>query len=361
MHPILKDGSTLALYLLVWIVLGLMCATLLAVPGKAPWSIALAFSLPMMLVYAFMSLSAWYICRAFPLEKTPVATLLTTLALASFLSSTLWSLVGLGWATALETLLPESVPRTWYKGEVPMVGATGVVLFLLAAAVTYLLATFELSRAAERRTLELKVLARDAELRALRAQIDPHFLYNSLNSISALTATNPAAAREMTVKLADFLRMSMDYGACESITFSQELTLTSRFLEIEKVRFGERLVIETAVDETTHQCRIAPLLLQPLVENAVNHGIAHLLGGGTIRLTARRMGSLLNITIENPVEPFRPKKPGTGVGVENVRQRLRRLYGSEGRVDVDENQQRFIASMSFPWEERAIPSPHALQ
>ena len=348
MHPILKDRRFLSLYLLVWLVLAAMLAALLAFPGKISATGAFVFLLPLMLVYAFMSLSAWYVCRAFPINTTTTARLLFSNVLAAFCSSAVWVLAGYGWAIALDGMEPGLAPLVWHRESVPLLAAVGVILFLLAAAVSYLMETIDGSRAAERNALELQVLARDAELKALRAQIDPHFLFNSLNSISALTTTDPRSARIMTVKLAEFLRLSMNYGGLDTISLEQEMSIISRFLEIEKVRFGTRLMIETELDEMSKQCRVAPLLLQPLVENAVGHGIACLVDGGTIRLKGTKSGDRLCITIENPADPSRKKNTGTGIGIQNVRQRLKGLYGSEGRIDFVDAPTQFTATLNLP-------------
>lgn len=348
MHPILKDRRSLSLYLFVWLALSVVLAALLAFPGKISITGAILFAMPLMLIYAFMSLSAWYVCRAFPLQTTNIVRLLGATAAAAILSSVAWACIGIGWANALEVIQPGLVPSEWLRESLPLLASAGVVLFLLASAVNYLITTFETARATERTALELRVLARESELKALRAQLDPHFLFNSLNSISALTATDPPSARAMTVKLAEFLRASMTYGALETITLEQEMSLVSRFLDIEKVRFGSRLTIDTKLDDSAKTCRIAPLLLQPIVENAVSHGIACLVNGGTIRVTGTCHGSRLHITVENPVDPGRRKNTGTGVGLENVRQRLHGLYGTDGRIDTADDATQFSASLSFP-------------
>ena len=158
----------------------------------------------------------------------------------------------------------------------------GLLLFLLASAVHYVLLAAERSREVERQALELRVLAREAELRALRAQIDPHFLFNSLHSIGALTGSDPAGARRMAILLADFLRDTISLGGRDRIPLADELKLLERFLAIERVRFGERLSVDVQIDEAANVCPIPPLLLQPIVENAVTHGIAGLVDGGPL-------------------------------------------------------------------------------
>ncbi len=348
MHPILRDRRTLALYLLGWTAPGLTLATLLATTARASWSGAICFSLPVMTVYAFMSLSAWYVCRAFPLPGTDVAKTLLSLLFASLLSSGLWLVACYAWASALNWMEPGLAPGERYAESVPILLSFGVGLFLIAAAVHYLIESLDAGRRTERNALELQVLARDAELKALRAQIDPHFLFNSLNSISALTSADPPAARTMTLMLADFLRMSMTYGALEMISLSQELTLVQHFLDIEKIRFGSRLVLRAEIGEETLPAQIPPLLLQPLVENAVNHGIARLAEGGLVLLRSAMRAGSLRILISNPVDPARGKPRAVGKGLHIVRQRLQRLYGVEGRLDIQEAEDTFVVELTIP-------------
>jgi LytS/YehU family sensor histidine kinase len=195
----------------------------------------------------------------------------------------------------------------------------------------------------------LQVLAREAELKALRAQIDPHFLYNSLNSISALTGSDPAAARHMCLLLADFLRTTLRVSTQERITLAEELALADRFLSIEQVRFGPRLQVERHLDDEASECRIPPLVLQPLLENAVAHGIASLIEGGTIRLDVNRRDGRLLIAVENPRDPeAMPRKRGGGVGLENVRRRLSIVFGGAARLDAAAAADSFRVAMDLP-------------
>ena len=351
MHPILRDRRTLALYLLAWLAPGLMLVTLLATTARASWSGAICFSLPAMIVYAFMSLSAWYVCRAFPLPGTDIAKTLASLLFAAVLSSVLWLLICYVWASALEWLQPGLAPAGRYAESLPLLVSFGIGLFLIAAAVHYLIESLQSARRTERNVLELQVLARDAELKALRAQIDPHFLFNSLNSVSALTSIDPGAARTMTLMLADFLRMSMTYGALELIRLEQEMSIVGHFLDIEKVRFGSRLVVQTEIGEGTLSAHVPPLLLLPLVENAVNHGIAQIPDGGVLRLRTEIRGTSLRLTIGNPVDPGRRKPHGQGMGLHIVRQRIQRLYGDRGSVDVRDTGESFLVEITIPQQE----------
>ncbi len=196
--------------------------------------------------------------------------------------------------------------------------------------------------------LESQVTARDAELRALRAQLNPHFLFNSLNSISALTGPDPEAARTMCQLLGDFLRTSLTLGARERVAFAEELALAERYLAIEQVRFGARLAVEKAVEPAAARCLVPPLLIQPLIENAVKHGVADRVEGGTVRIEARRSGDRLEIAVENPRDPEAPPRRGGGLGLENVRQRLAALDPRGTRVDVFRAAERFRVVLTLP-------------
>ncbi len=179
-----------------------------------------------------------------------------------------------------------------------------------------------------------KRLTREAELRALRAQLNPHFLYNSLNSISALTGADPAGARRMCLLLGDFLRSTLSVSGQDEIRLADELALADRFLDIEQIRFGTRLQVERRIDPSASECRVPPLILQPLMENAVVHGIAGLLEGGVIRVDISRRNGSLSIAIENPRDVDAPAAGVRGMGLDNVRRRLAVMFGHDARLET---------------------------
>jgi two-component system sensor histidine kinase AlgZ len=232
----------------------------------------------------------------------------------------------------------------------PLLLGLGVALYLLAAAVHYVIVAFEASRALERRALEFEIASREAELRALRAQIHPHFLFNSLNSINALIASRPEEARQLCVRLGDFLRRSLTVGSRETISLAEELDLAEQLFPIEKVRFGDRLSHAVAADDAARACLVPPLVLQPLVENAVTHGVARRLEGGEIRIEAERRGAELRITVVNLRDPDAPRKKGTGIGLQNVRRRLFALHGDAAEVRVLPGDSSFRVELRLPAE-----------
>jgi two-component system, LytTR family, sensor histidine kinase AlgZ len=347
-HPILAERRRLALYLLLWVPVAALLATLLARIGGLPAAAAAGLAFCLAAVYAFVCLGVWYACRALPLTAAQVPRAVASHAFGALLTSGTWVTGGRLAAAALGRLTGRGEVDALYAAQMPVLFAIGVLLYLLAAAIHYLVLALAASREAERRALELRALAREAELRALRAQIDPHFLFNSLNAVSALTTSDPAAARAMCLELSDFLRATLQVGARERIPLADELALVRSFLTVEKTRFGARLTVEERVEDAARACPVPPLLLQPLVENAVRHGIAHLVDGGAIRLAASVADGRLRLAVDNPADPERPRGRAAGVGLANVRARLQALYGPAARCETAERDGRYRVEISLP-------------
>jgi two-component system sensor histidine kinase AlgZ len=347
MHPLLARRAHLALYVVSWLFAGCLLAALLAFQRGLDWALVFVTTLPLAILLSFICLSAWYVAKGLPLAGTGTLRLAVTATSAAMLSSFLWLLIARGWIATVGRRFGVPDAAQQFTGLGALAFGVAVLVYLLSLALGYLLVTFEASQEAHRRTLQGQVLAREAELRSLRAQIDPHFLFNSLHSISALTVADPPGARRMCLLLAEFLRETLALGGEERITLARELALTERFLAIERVRFGDRLTADIDVGNAG-ACLVPPLLLQPLVENAVTHGIARVLEGGVIRLTAERAGAVLRIVAENPCDPDRPPRRGAGVGLTNVRARLRALHGMDAVLAAGEQRSIWRVELTMP-------------
>ena len=348
MHPILTHKERLILYLAGWLLLACLLASIAVVSGSLQWVEALSLTIPMAAVYAFICLSALYICRAFPVQETAFPKLIAVWTLSSSLSSLIWLLIVKGWSVFLSQFDATRDIDARFVSMAPVIFGSGVLLFLLAVVVHYLILAFESSREVERQAFEFKALAKEAELKALKTQIQPHFLFNSLNAISALTTVNPAAARDMSLRLAEFLRKTLKLSATEMITVAEELALIDDYLAIEKARFGSRLMFSKEVDEKALHCTVPALLLQPLVENAIKHGVTNTLEGGTIRLEIAHQGSRLTLSVTNPCDPEYLPQLASGVGLKNVSGRLSSVYGNEARLDIVKSDALFRAQISLP-------------
>ena len=346
MHPILGRVDRLAVYLAVWLAVCVLVAGVFTRFGLG-WIEALVLLAPLFLVYAFVCLSAWYVSRATPLTGSLFRVLVSSVLAAAFAGG-LWLGLTQAWIAALSATAVFAPAAVRYAGQLPFLYTLGVLLFLLSLAVHYTLLAFETAREAERRQLELELLTRDAELRALRAQIDPHFLYNSLNSISALTTSDAPGARRMCLLLGEFLRNTLDVSIRQRIPLADELALAERFLSIEEVRFGSRLQIERRVDEDASACLVPPLILQPLVENAIRHGIAQSLEGGAIRLDIARRNERLTIVIENPCDADAAVPRAAGMGLANVRGRLEAMFGRDASMHTRVEAGQFRVELHLP-------------
>jgi sensor histidine kinase YesM len=295
------------------------------------------------LLLGFIGLASRYLCRALPIGASSRASIAAAVVGSAVAASGLWVLTWHWWTAFLfrqggVSLAPDD----------SLLFGLGILLYLATVAVQYLVLEIDASREAEEAALRYRVLAREAELRAFKAQVDPHFLFNSLNAVASLCGSRPMDAREMAQRLADFFRLVLRLGALEKIALTDEIDLVTRYLAIEKVRFGDRLDIRIAVDEAAGQCMVPPLLLQPLVENAVRHGVASVVEGGTIDIEATLRNGMLRIRIDNPADPDRVDSRGEGIGLQNARGRLNTVSEGRARLQAAEESGRFRIDIELP-------------
>jgi hypothetical protein len=194
-----------------------------------------------------------------------------------------------------------------------------------------------------------------SHLRALQSQLNPHFLFNALNSVVTLIGKDPAAAQDMVVRLADLLRATLGAGEAQEVPLARELEFTARYLDIERIRFGERLEVEWTIAHEGEPL-VPAFGLQPLVENAIVHGIAQRVAGGKVAIGAARRGDTLMLTVvDSGVGPRGgAQRAGAGVGLANLRARLERLYGDAARLDFESDPTGFTrATLVVPWRENA--------
>jgi two-component system, LytTR family, sensor histidine kinase AlgZ len=335
MHPILASGRRVLLYVLAWALILALLAAILWASGGVDWQTAVLGLAPACLLFAFVCLSPWYLCRALPL-RAPNRALAPSLGAAAAGSAI--------FVAAARLASPSLAPH------LALLFALGVLLYLLSTGLHYAAIASVEQREAEGRATEARALARESQLQALKFQLNPHFLFNSLHSIAALATLDGARAREMCIRLSDFLRSSLSLGDRESIPLREELALARSYLEVERVRFGARLQVEESVDSACEDCLAPALLLQPLVENAVKHGVAGLVEGGAIRLSASRTGAGVSIEIENAFDPESAVAPRDGIGLAHVRRRLAMRYGDDAFFSARADGAIYRVSLRLPCE-----------
>lgn len=184
-----------------------------------------------------------------------------------------------------------------------------------------------------RQAREREVALAEARLEVLKRQLQPHFLFNTLNSISVLMFENVALANRMLLRLSDLLRAGLTNDSPHEVTLERELAFLERYLEIERIRFGDRLTIDIHVDETILDARVPNLILQPIVENAIRYGVAAIDRPATVSIRAERSGNELHLRVRDD-GPGLARDAKRGVGLSNTEARLRQLYGSDQKLEL---------------------------
>lgn len=206
----------------------------------------------------------------------------------------------------------------------------------------------ETERDAQERKSDMERMSREAELYKLRQQLHPHFLFNSLNSINALIHSKPDEARKMVQQLSEFLRGTLKREDKQMMTLEEELLYLKLYLEIERVRFGHRLKAEFDTELPTFSCKMPPLVLQPLMENAIKFGLYGTTGEVTIHLRTRLVDHYLVVTIMNPYEKDMQTQKGTGFGLKSIQRRLYLLFGRDDLMEINQEENQFIVNFRIP-------------
>jgi two-component system, LytTR family, sensor kinase len=215
--------------------------------------------------------------------------------------------------------------------------------------ISWVIYSYDEQRKNEKRKQEAEKLTREAELFKLRKQLHPHFLFNSLNSISALTVSRPEEARHMVQQLADFLRGTLKTEEELQVTLEEELRLLQLYLDIEKVRFGHRLDTRIEKDDACLMAKIPQLLLQPIVENAIKFGLYDTTEKVLIKIIAKKEDHLLTISVQNPFDPATStSKKGTGFGLSSISRRLYLLYAKNDLLEIKAEGNIFITTVKIP-------------
>ena len=326
-----------------WIPLGAILVLVAHLSGRLTVVESLAVMTPAIVVMAFVCLSPFYVCRSLPLRSAPREKILLNHLTAALILTGGVMLVGRFAASVLTPSFERLDQR--FGSAVPVLAVVVLMIYFVAVALHYAALELEASRRAE-------ILAREAQLKALKAQVNPHFLFNSLNSISALTTIDAGQAREMCVRLADFLRTSLRLGERVTVSFAEEMALMKMYLDVEQVRFGGRLRLKQEIDPACSDCDVPALLIQPLVENAVKHGIAMMAEGGEIVLSGQRDHDWLRFSISNPYDPEAPSTGRNGLGLRNIRDRLESRYGGSARMDIKVEERLYSVMLTLPMRKR---------
>jgi len=355
MHPFFNSTNLILVLIAGWLLLTVSICALLSITFSSPFADALTLFTPLYLLCLILILPNYYICRGLPLGQTPWLMLLGSQALTLIAITGLWSMVGQGYAMLLDS--SSEVPRftMLFDSSQPMNLAIVAIQFEIIVLIHYLFFAIEKSRDLEQAALEQKLLISQAELQTLKATVHPHFLFNSLNTLANIALSAPEQAHRFCLLIAEFLRYSVAYSKKSSVTLDDELEHIQNYLGIERERFGERLQTRFEIAEGIGAVSVPPLILFPIVENAIKHGIDSRIEGGTLTVVARVRDEMLVIEISNPVDELGRKLKGTGHGISSVERRLRSRYGDQALLKTNRESGAFRVQLYLPLKQPESP------
>lgn len=346
LHPILKNRKNLIVYLFVWLVIGGVHTFILIYFNQYTFSVSVAESLVFNALFAAIGIGIWYPVYYTDIEKNKMVNFLTNHLAAASLAVGVWL-----WLCyiILSSTFPEDIDYIEYlTSSIPWRAGLGFLFYVLLGSNYYLLIYYQNFKDKMLREAELKALVKESELSSLKSQINPHFLFNSLNSISSLTMVSPEKAQDMVINLSDFLRYSLSSKNEFLTSFDQELQNIDRYLKIEKIRFGKRLHVEKEIGEKCGNMELPGLILQPIMENAVKYGVYESIDKSNILITAKCSDELLEIKIANDYDPDFVSKKGEGIGLRNVASRMKIQYGRDDLIKVSRSKKSFEVKLIFP-------------
>jgi len=347
-HPVLANRARLIVWWLVWLILTAGQSLLFYYAYGKFTDIGILDSIISFLIYSGIALSLWYPFSFFNSGNVRVSTIISNLVLSGAISITLWAIIN---KYLMQAILPEgNIYDAYWNATFPYRIGTGVFIYGLIVLTYYLF--ISLTNLSEKNAKEarLESLVKETELKMLRSQINPHFLFNSLNSISSLTVSDPEKAREMVVKLSDFMRYALSRKDEQPVPLRSELENLKLYLDIEKVRFGDKLITEEKIDPECLDLKIPVMLLQPLFENAVKHGVYESTETVKIYTQAKIVDGYIEIIIRNNYDPAPSNKRGTGTGLINVTRRLELFYGNKASIKSSKEDGIFNLTLYIPKE-----------
>jgi sensor histidine kinase YesM len=345
-NPIFERRQNIYIYLLVWFLISGIHLLAGIIYFNLPFIIAAADSLIYNGLFALIAVALWYPVRYNnPEGKITFYGLMTYLVLA-IIVLLFWLYMGF---LILKIMFGDNEDYFRFLNDSFFVRVLMGGLFFVAVVLIYHLLVYY--RALQEKKLnetQLNLLVRESELNVLRSQMNPHFLFNSLNSISSLTVNNPEKAREMIIQLSDFLRYALKYGQREETTFADELKNIELYLNIEKTRFEDKLVFEKNIQDICMQAKVPNMILQPLVENAIKHGVYESTVPVVIGLSCQGTGEYLEIRLKNNFDPDTKSRTGAGLGLKNVENRLQLIYNRQDLLKIIKMENSFEVIIRIP-------------
>jgi len=346
LNPFIKNRNYLFMYLITWLVVAIVQTVILNYYQDIDLLASFLDSAVFNGILAFLGFNMWYVLRFNLKEQQSLFDLIINHILAAVLILAMWLAGGYFTLAALEAENTDYL--NFLLLSLPWRAIIGAFIYLIFVLIYYMMLYYEDLQQKLKIEAELNNLVREAELNALKSQINPHFLFNSLNSISSLTMSDPDKAQEMVIKLSDFLRYSLSHDRNETTTLRRELENSERYLDIEKTRFGKRLKYVSHVPESCLDQQIPNMILQPLLENAIKHGVHNSTEEVLIELKCIPHNEFLELHILNDFDPEAARPKGEGIGLKNIRNRLQLLYHRDDLLEIRMGKIEFEVTLRIP-------------
>ncbi len=345
-HPILKTRQNLTLYLLIWLGVLVSYQANLSLGIGLELKYALADNLLINIFLPGLGISYWYSAKYISFEHNPVIKIFFSHVFGGIFITATW--LAIGYYLVNSVVGFNENYSDLFLNILPWRIVIGILYYFLFTAFYYLIIYYSNYQERIIKESELKNLVTQAELKSLKFQINPHFIFNSLNSMSALTVINPEKARSMILKLADFLRYTLASNERQSTSLAEELKNIRLYLEIEKIRFEDKFEFIENIDNDCQTIKVPSMILQPLFENAIKHAVYEALEKVTLNLTAKIKNDYLEIKVENNFDGNVIYKPGTGIGLSNIKSRMELFYNQKDLINIIKKENLFSVTMYIP-------------
>jgi two-component system, LytTR family, sensor kinase len=343
-HPLLKNPALLIWYVVFWIILSVVQFFLELRVFNAVISISLVDVIISNSVYSLLGIGIWYVVIGVNTERKSqlYVVLYHLFALLFIVSLWLW-----GSSQIVMALFNEEEVVSQMRKILPGKAGIGALIYILVVIFYYTFFYYERLKEKSAEETRLRELVTETQLNELKSQINPHFLFNSLNSVSYLTIAEPEKAQDMVIKLSTFLRYSLKHKENQLVSLSQELDHIKLYLDIEKVRFGDKLQAVFEISDC-NSCYLPNMILQPLYENAIKYGVYETTSQVVIHTTAKKEKGELIFSVCNNFDPDSVAKKGEGIGLRNIRSRLGLVYGDSTLLTIHNENQIFTATLRIP-------------
>jgi two-component system LytT family sensor kinase len=343
-HPILKDRNRIFIYIFLWILVAVFQYIFIEDAFEGYSLRILLTCLLQNFILGAMYLGAWFGLRYINLDTQKTYQYILNHTIYLIVITILWISV----SNLLDVVLLRDVILEYRIRTVPLKSILGILSYLLFISFMYLDAYYVSFMEKMQNERRLNEILKEAELNLLKSQMNPHFIFNSLNSISSLTMLDPEKAQEMIIRLSDFLRYTVTASKQQIVTLDKEMDMCKAYLDIEKIRFGNKVEFSFDEEPQTLKMSVPAMILQTLFENAIKHGVYNSLNKECIHFSSRVQHDRLLLTIENSFDAEAAPKIGTGTGLINVKNRLDLIYDKNGILETSLEDNRFIARLNLP-------------